>query len=152
MAKVAFIGLGVMGAPIARHLAAAGHDVTVYNRTADKAAAWVAQHGGRTAATPAEAARDQDAVLTCVGNDDDLAAVTMGEQGALRVMRKGAVFIDHTTVSADIARRLANGAAQRDILAVDAPVSGGQAGAENGKLSIMCGGSPEAMALAEPLM
>ena len=104
MAKVAFIGLGVMGAPIARHLAAAGHDVTVYNRTAEKAAAWVAKYGGRHAATPAEAARDQDAVLACVGNDDDLAAVTLGDDGAFGAMRQGAVFIDHTTVSADIAR------------------------------------------------
>lgn len=152
MARVAFIGLGVMGAPIARHLAAAGHDVTVYNRTVDKAAAWVAQYGGRAAATPAEAARDQDAVLTCVGNDDDLAAVTLGTDGAFGAMRAGAVFIDHTTVSADIARRLADEAGRRGLLAVDAPVSGGQAGAENGKLSIMCGGSVEAMAVAEPLM
>ncbi|MEO5494794.1 MAG: NAD(P)-dependent oxidoreductase [Sphingomonas sp.] len=152
MASVAFIGLGVMGAPIARHLAAAGHDVTVYNRTADKAAAWVAKHGGKSAATPADAARDQDAVLTCVGNDDDLAAVTLGEDGAFAAMSEGAVFIDHTTVSADIARKLAAVADQRGLLAVDAPVSGGQAGAENGKLSIMCGGSAEAMALAAPLM
>lgn len=141
-----------MGAPIARHLAAAGHDVTVYNRTADKAAAWVAKHGGKSAATPADAARDQDAVLTCVGNDDDLAAVTLGEDGAFAAMSEGAVFIDHTTVSADIARKLAAVADQRGLLAVDAPVSGGQAGAENGKLSIMCGGSAEAMALAAPLM
>jgi 3-hydroxyisobutyrate dehydrogenase len=152
MARLAFIGLGVMGAPIARHLAAAGHDVTVYNRTAEKAAAWVAKHGGRGAATPAEAATDQDAVLTCVGNDDDLAAVTLGEDGAFGAMREGAVFIDHTTVSAHIARKLAAAADRRGLYAVDAPVSGGQAGAENGKLSIMCGGSAEAMALAEPLM
>ncbi|THD37214.1 MAG: NAD(P)-dependent oxidoreductase [Sphingomonas sp.] len=152
MARVAFIGLGVMGAPIARHLANAGHEVTVYNRTADKAAAWVEGHGGRSAATPAEAARDQDAVLTCVGNDDDLATVTLGADGAFGAMRSGAVFIDHTTVSADIARRLADEAEARGFRAVDAPVSGGQAGAENGMLSIMCGGSAEAMALAEPLM
>ena len=152
MARIAFIGLGVMGAPIARHLAAAGHDVTVYNRTAAKAAAWVAEHGGQSAATPAAAARDQDAVLTCVGNDDDLAMVTLGEDGAFGAMRAGAVFVDHTTVSADIARRLADEAATRGFMAVDAPVSGGQAGAENGKLSIMCGGSAEAMAPAEPLM
>lgn len=152
MARIAFIGLGVMGAPIARHLAGAGHDVTVYNRTADKAAAWVAAHGGRSAATPAEAARDQDAVLTCVGNDDDLAAVTLGVDGTFGAMREGAVFIDHTTVSADIARRLADEADRRGVHALDAPVSGGQAGAENGKLSIMCGGSTKAMVLAEPLM
>ncbi|MBS0479939.1 MAG: NAD(P)-dependent oxidoreductase, partial [Proteobacteria bacterium] len=147
-----FIGLGVMGVPIARHLAAAGHRVTVYNRTAEKAAAWVAEHGGESAATPAEAAADQDAVLTCVGNDADLAAVTIGDDGAFGAIRRGAVFVDHTTVSADIARRLASEAATRGFHAVDAPVSGGQAGAENGKLSIMCGGSAEAMALAEPLM
>jgi 3-hydroxyisobutyrate dehydrogenase len=152
MARIAFIGLGVMGAPIARHLAAAGHDVTVYNRSADKAAAWVATHGGRSAATPAEAARDQDAVLTCVGNDDDLAAVTLARDGAFAAMREGAVFIDHTTVSANIARRLADEADRRGVHALDAPVSGGQAGAENGKLSIMCGGSTKAMVLAEPLM
>jgi 3-hydroxyisobutyrate dehydrogenase len=152
MAKIAFLGLGVMGAPMARHLAAAGHEITVYNRTAARAAAWVAAHGGRTAATPAEAAKDQDAVLTCVGNDDDLAAVTLGEQGAFGAMRAGAVYIDHTTVSADIARRLAAEAEARGFHSVDAPVSGGQAGAENGKLSIMCGGSAEAMVLAEPLM
>ncbi|MDB5680077.1 NAD(P)-dependent oxidoreductase [Sphingomonas bacterium] len=152
MARVAFIGLGVMGAPIARHLAGAGHEVTVYNRTADKAAAWVAAHGGRSAATPAEAARDQDAVLTCVGNDEDLAAVTLGDDGAFGAMHEGAVFIDHTTVSADIARRLADEADRRGVHALDAPVSGGQAGAENGKLSIMCGGSGKAMTLAEPLM
>jgi 3-hydroxyisobutyrate dehydrogenase len=152
MAKIAFLGLGVMGAPMARHLAAAGHDVTVYNRTAERATAWVAKHGGRAASTPAEAAAGQDAVLTCVGNDDDLAVVTVGEQGAFGAMRPGAVYIDHTTVSADIARRLADEAGTRDFHAVDAPVSGGQAGAENGKLSIMCGGSAEAMALAEPLM
>jgi 3-hydroxyisobutyrate dehydrogenase len=152
MTRVAFIGLGVMGAPIARHLASAGHEVTVYNRTADKAAAWVEKHGGRSAATPAEAVKDRDAVLTCVGNDDDLAAVTLGTDGAFGAMRSGAVFIDHTTVSADIARRLADEADQCGFHAVDAPVSGGQTGAENGKLSIMCGGSPQAMALAEPLM
>jgi 3-hydroxyisobutyrate dehydrogenase len=152
MAKIAFLGLGVMGAPMARHLAAAGHEVTVYNRTAARATDWVATHGGRTAASPAEAAEGQDAVLTCVGNDDDLAAVMLGEQGAFGAMRAGAVYIDHTTVSADIARRLAGEAERRGVHSVDAPVSGGQAGAENGKLSIMCGGSAEALALAEPLM
>ena len=152
MARVALIGLGLLGSPFARHLAAAGHDVTVYTRTGEKAAAWVAAHGGRSAATPAEAARDQAAVLTCVGNDDDLHAVTLGDDGAFGAMRNGAVFIDHTTVSADIARRLAKEADGRGFLAVDAPVSGGQAGAENGKLSIMCGGSVEAMSAAAPLM
>jgi 3-hydroxyisobutyrate dehydrogenase len=145
---IAFIGLGVMGAPMARHLAAAGHHVTVYNRTRAKADAWVAAHGGALATTPAEAARGADAVITCVGNDDDLAAVTLGEHGAFGAMREDAVFIDHTTVSARIARRMA----EAHPLAVDAPVSGGQAGAENGTLSIMCGGSDAAMAAARPVM
>ena len=152
MARIAFIGLGVMGSAMARHLAHGGHDVAVHNRTADKAAGWVEQHGGRAAATPAEAAAGRDAVFTCVGNDDDLAAVTLGEHGAFGAMGAGALFVDHTTVSADIARRLADEADRRGFHAVDAPVSGGQAGAENGKLSIMCGGSAAAMALAEPLM
>ncbi|MES2096990.1 MAG: NAD(P)-dependent oxidoreductase [Pseudomonadota bacterium] len=152
MARIGFIGLGVMGAPMARHLAAAGHDVTVYNRTAAKAEAWVAKHGGRSAATPAEAATGQDAVITCVGNDADLEAVTLGPDGAFAAMAAGTLFIDHTTVSADIARRLAYEADKNGFHAVDAPVSGGQAGAENGKLSIMCGGSLKAMTLAEPVM
>jgi 3-hydroxyisobutyrate dehydrogenase len=152
MAKIAFIGLGVMGGPIARHLAAAGHDLTVYNRTRDKADAWVAAHGGRAAATPAEAAAGQDVVLSCVGRDADLEAVTLGPDGAFAAMRPGALFVDHTTVSAEIARRLDGEALARGLLCVDAPVSGGQAGAENGQLSIMCGGSAEAMAAAEPVM
>ncbi len=148
MAKLAFIGTGVMGAPMAGHLVAAGHDVTVYNRTHAKALAWAEKYCGSVADTPALAARDADAVFTCVGNDDDLAAVTLGEDGAFAAMRDDAVFVDHTTVSAAIARRLADARA----LVVDAPVSGGQAGAESGKLSIMCGGSAEAMAKAEPFM
>ena len=148
MAKLAFIGTGVMGAPMAGHLVAAGHDVTVYNRTHAKALAWAEKYGGSVADTPALAARDADAVFTCVGNDDDLAAVTLGEDGAFAAMRDDAVFVDHTTVSAAIARRLADARS----LVVDAPVSGGQAGAESGKLSIMCGGSAEAMAKAEPFM
>ncbi|WP_066548043.1 MULTISPECIES: NAD(P)-dependent oxidoreductase [unclassified Sphingomonas] len=152
MAKIAFIGVGVMGGPMAGHLAAAGHEVTVYNRTRARAEAWVTRHGGAVAATPAQAATDRDAVITCVGNDDDLAAVTLGSDGAFDAMRAGAVFIDHTTVSADIARRLAAEAEARGLHAVDAPVSGGQAGAENGKLSIMCGGTAAAMAAAEPVM
>ncbi|PTQ08208.1 oxidoreductase [Sphingomonas oleivorans] len=152
MAKVSFIGLGVMGAPIARHLAGAGHHVTVYNRTSSKAEAWVAQHGGRWAATPAEAAKDADAVLSCVGADADLEAVTLGAEGAFVTMRPGALFVDHTTVSAKIARRLAAEGEARGLLVVDAPVSGGQAGAENGKLSVMCGGSDAAVATARPLM
>ncbi|WP_439546619.1 NAD(P)-dependent oxidoreductase [Sandarakinorhabdus sp.] len=150
--KIAYLGLGVMGAPMARHLAAAGHNLTVYNRTADKAAAWVAAHGGATAATPAEAAAGADVVIACVGADADLEAVTLGPNGAFAVMRPGALFIDHTTVSADIARRLANEGEARGLLVVDAPVSGGQAGAENGKLTIMVGGSDTAFAAAEPVM
>ena len=148
MADIAFIGTGVMGAPIARHLAAAGHRLTVYNRTRAKAEGWAAAHGGSVADTPAQAAAGKDAVFACVGNDDDLAQVTLGTDGAFAAMRADAVFVDHTTVSAAIARRLAAARA----LVVDAPVSGGQAGAENGTLSIMCGGSAEAMAIAEPLM
>ena len=148
MATIAFIGTGIMGGPMARHLATAGHQLTVYNRTRAKAEAWVAAHGGAVADSPAAAAAGKDAVIACVGNDDDLAQVTLGSDGAFAAMRDDAVFIDHTTVSADIARRLAAARA----LVVDAPVSGGQAGAENGKLSIMCGGSAAAMAAAEPLM
>ena len=148
MAKLAFIGTGVMGAPMAGHLVGAGHDVTVYNRSQAKALAWADKYGGSVAGTPALAARDADAVFTCVGNDDDLAAVTLGEDGAFAAMRDDAVFVDHTTVSAAIARRLA----EARPLVVDAPVSGGQAGAENGTLSIMCGGSADAMAKAEPYM
>jgi len=152
MAKIAFLGLGVMGGPIARHLAGAGHDLTVYNRTAEKAHAWVAAHGGRAAATPAEAAKGQDVVMSCVGRDADLEGVTLGPDGAFAAMREGALFVDHTTVSAQIARRLDAEAVARGILSVDAPVSGGQAGAENGQLSIMCGGSDAAMAAAMPVM
>ena len=148
MAKLAFIGTGVMGAPMAGHLVAAGHDVVVYNRTQAKAQAWAEKYGGTVAETPAAAATGADAVFACVGNDDDLASVTLGEDGAFAAMRDDAVFVDHTTVSAAIARRLA---AERTLV-VDAPVSGGQAGAESGKLSIMCGGSAAAMAKAEPFM
>ncbi len=152
MARIAFIGLGVMGAPMARHLAAAGHALAVYNRTADKARDWVTQHGGTFAATPAAAAGGADVVITCVGADRDVEDVTLGSGGAFRNMRPGALFIDHTTASAKLARRLAEEARRHGLNAVDAPVSGGQAGAENGKLSIMCGGTAEAMALAEPVM
>lgn len=144
MARVAFIGTGVMGAPMAGHLAKAGHDVTVFNRTRAKAEAT----GLRVADTPAAAVDGADAVFACVGNDDDLAAVTLGNDGAFTAMREDAVFVDHTTVSAAIARRLAGGRR----LVVDAPVSGGQAGAEKGALSIMCGGSVEAFAAAKPFM
>jgi 3-hydroxyisobutyrate dehydrogenase len=137
---------------MARHLAAAGHDLIVYNRSPEKARAWAGEHGGSAAATPAAAAGDADAVITCVGNDQDVEQVTIGADGAFASLRKGALFIDHTTASARLARRLAEEARQRGLHAVDAPVSGGQAGAEKGQLSIMCGGTGEAMAAAEPLM
>ena len=155
--KIAFLGLGVMGGPMAGHLARAGHEVTLYNRTrprADARAALLAEEGlaVRIADTPAEAAQGQDVVLTCVGNDADLAEVVLGPNGALAAMTPGAVFIDHTTVSAEIARRIAEEAGKREVLAVDAPVSGGQAGAESGKLSIMCGGSADAIVEAVPVM
>ena len=150
--KLAFLGLGVMGAPMARHLAAVGHDVTVYNRSPAKAAAWVAAHGGRSADTAAAAADGADVVLACVGADADLRAVTLGADGAFAAMVSGAVFIDHTTVSAAIARELAEAGTARGLHVVDAPVSGGQAGAENGALTIMCGGTAEAFARAEPVM
>ena len=150
--KIAFLGLGVMGAPMARHLAGAGHAMTVYNRTAAKAEAWVAAHGGHGAATPAEAALGADIVLTCVGNDDDLRAVVLGPDGALAAMRPGALFIDHTTVSAEIARETAAAGEGRGVHVLDAPVSGGQAGAEKGQLTIMCGGTPAAFGAAEPVL
>ncbi len=141
--RVAFIGLGVMGFPMAGHLARAGHDVTVYNRTTARAEAWVAQHGGRRAESPALAAAGCEFVMTCVGNDDDVRAVVLGAQGALAGMDRGAVLVDHTTASAGLARELAQACGERGCGFVDAPVSGGQAGAENGALSIMCGGEPE---------
>ena len=154
MAKVAWLGLGVMGYPMAGHLAVrGGHDITVYNRTPAKAGAWVAQYAtGRTAATPAEAAKGADVVFACVGNDDDLRAVTTGPEGAFATMKPGSIFVDHTTASADVARELAATAAQRGFTFLDCPVSGGQAGAEGGTLTIMCGGDAQAYAKAEPLM
>jgi 3-hydroxyisobutyrate dehydrogenase len=152
MAKISFLGLGVMGGPMAGHLAAKGHDVTVYNRTPEKAEAWVRRNGGRSAPTPAAAAEGADAVFSCVGADADLAEVTLGAHGAFAAMREGALFVDHTTVSAEIARRLAAEGVERRLLVVDAPVSGGQAGAENGTLAIMCGGTRAAMDRARPLM
>lgn len=152
MAKIAFIGIGVMGGPMAAHLSRAGHDLTVYNRTQSKAEKWVADYGGAFATSPAEAAKEAQIVISCVGNDDDLSAVTMGRDGAFGAMQSGCLFIDHTTVSAQIARQLSVEAQGRGIHVVDAPVSGGQAGAENGKLSIMCGGSKEAFAAAEIIM
>lgn len=152
MAKVAFLGLGVMGYPMAGHLKAKGHDVTVYNRNAAKAQAWVAQHGGRSAPTPAEAARGQEIVFACVGNDDDLRSVTTGEAGAFAGMAMGAVFVDHTTASAGVARELDAAAKAGGFGFIDAPVSGGQAGAENGVLTVMCGGAPETYARVEPVI
>jgi 3-hydroxyisobutyrate dehydrogenase len=152
MARIAFIGLGVMGAPMARHLLTAGHHLVVYNRTLERARDWVKANGGSYASTPAAAAGGADAVITCVGADRDLEQVTMGLDGAFRNMKPGALFIDHTTVSARIARRLADAGRKNRIVCVDAPVSGGQAGAENGQLAVMCGGTPEAFAAAEPIM
>lgn len=152
MAKVAFIGLGVMGAPMAGHLAAKGHSVTVYNRTAKRAEEWVARHGGSAAPTPAAAAEGAEIVLACVGNDDDLRAVTTGEDGAFSTLAPGAIFADHTTASAAVARELDAAARARGAHFIDAPVSGGQAGAENGVLTVMCGGEAEAYARAEPVI
>jgi 3-hydroxyisobutyrate dehydrogenase-like beta-hydroxyacid dehydrogenase len=145
MANVAFLGLGVMGGPMARHLAAAGHDVTVYNRTATKADAWVAANGHRAAATPREAADGADFVMMCVGNDDDVRSVVHGADGALAGMRSGAVLVDHTTASAGLARELAAAAGVVGVGFVDGPVSGGQAGAENGQLTVMCGADDAAV-------
>lgn len=141
-----------MGGAMARHLATAGHDMTVYNRTQSKADAWVAEHGGRTAASPAEAAEGVDAVISCVGNDDDLAAITLSRDGAFRSMKAGSLFIDHTTVSAKIARQLAVEAKDKGIMPIDAPVTGGQIGAEKGTLTLMCGGTEKAIAAASPIM
>ena len=152
MAKVAFLGMGVMGYPMAGHIAAAGHDVTVYNRTTAKAEAWAAQHGGAWAATPAAAAKDADFVFCCVGDDPDVLVVATGPDGAIPVMKSGAVFIDNSTISADVARQIYDAAKARDIAALDAPVSGGQAGAENGKLTVMVGGDAAAFDAALPLM
>lgn len=152
MTNIAYIGLGVMGAPMARHLVAAGHRLTVNNRSPDKARAWVAEHGGTFAPTPAAAAGGADVVIACVGDDDDLAEIALGPNGAFRNMAEGALFIDHTTVSAKIARRVAEEGRASGIACLDAPVSGGQAGAEKGQLSIMCGGTTEAMARAEPIL
>jgi len=153
MASVAFLGLGVMGYPMAGHLRnKGGHNVTVYNRTRAKAEQWVGQHGGRLAATPAEAAEGKDFVFSCVGNDDDLRAVTLGPNGAFAGLSAGAVFVDHTTASAEIARELHAEAKKRGFDAVDAPVSGGQAGAENGALTVMCGGDAAPYTRAEAVI
>ena len=152
MAKVAFLGLGVMGYPMAGHLAAAGHDVTVYNRTSAKADAWYKQYRGAVGATPADAASGAEFVFSCVGDDADIRSVTSGEQGAFSAMLPDAVFVDNTTASADVARELYAVAKDAGLHFIDAPVSGGQAGAENGKLTVMCGGDDAAFARAEPLM
>jgi 3-hydroxyisobutyrate dehydrogenase len=153
MAKVAFLGLGVMGYPMAGHLKVkGGHEVTVYNRTAAKAERWVAQHGGRDAATPRQAAQGQDFVMTCVGNDHDLREVTLGPDGAFAGIGKGAVYVDHTTASAEIARELHAEAGKRGFDCIDAPVSGGQAGAENGVLTVMCGGDAAPYGRAESVI
>jgi 3-hydroxyisobutyrate dehydrogenase-like beta-hydroxyacid dehydrogenase len=153
MAKVAFIGLGVMGFPMAGHLKEkGGHDVTVYNRTASKAAEWAKKFGGATGATPAEAAKDADFVFICVGNDDDLRQVTTGENGVLSGMKSGAILIDNTTASAEVARELETAASEQGIGFIDAPVSGGQAGAEGGVLTVMCGGDQETFDKAKPVI
>ena len=152
MAKCAFLGLGVMGYPMAGHLAKAGHEVTVYNRTSTKAKAWADAHGGASAPTPREAVAGADFVMSCVGNDDDLRSVCLGPDGAFAGMASGSVFVDHTTVSAEVTAELYKAADAAQISFVDAPISGGQAGAENGALSIMCGGDVGAYARAEPIL
>ena len=153
MSKVAFIGLGVMGYPMAGHIRRkGGYDVTVYNRTLGKAQAWVAEYGGQLAATPEEVAEDADFVFSCVGNDDDLRQVTIGERGAFLGLKPGAIYIDNTTASAGVARELYAAAAERGAHFLDAPVSGGQAGAQNGVLTVMVGGDPEPFAKAEPVI
>ena len=153
MAKVGFIGLGVMGYPMAGHIAQrGGHEVTVYNRTSAKASKWVEEYGGKAAATPATAAEDMDFVFACVGNDDDLRSVTVGDHGAFQSLKPGAVFIDNTTASADVAKELAAAAAEQGCGFLDAPVSGGQAGAENGVLTVMCGGDAETFEKAKPVI
>ncbi len=150
MAKVAFLGLGVMGYPMARHLKAKGHEVTVYNRTAAKAEKWVAENGGRLGRTPKEAANGQEIVFACVGNDDDLREIVTGKDGAFDGMSRGAAFVDHTTASAVVARELHEKAKDKGLGFIDAPVSGGQAGAENGVLTVMCGGEPDVYGKVEP--
>ena len=152
MANCAFLGLGVMGFPMAGHLKAAGHEVTVFNRTFSKAEAWAEKHGGKAAKTPREAAKGADFVMACVGNDDDLRSVCLGENGAFAGMAAGSVFVDHTTVSAKVTRELYAAADKLNISFVDAPISGGQAGAENGQLSVMCGGDQGAYDRAAPII
>ena len=150
--KTAFLGLGVMGFPMAGHLKKGGHEVTVYNRTAAKAQKWTETHGGKSAATPAEAAKGADIVFSCVGNDEDLRSIVLGEQGAFAGMAKGTVFVDHTTASANVARELGEVAKGKGLHFLDAPVSGGQAGAENGKLTVMVGGGQADFDRAKPVI
>lgn len=150
--QVSFLGLGVMGYPMAGHLAAAGHEVTVYNRTTAKAEKWTGEHSGAFAKTPAEAAKGRSIVFACVGNDEDLRSITIGENGAFETMEAGSLFVDHTTASANVARELYAIAKDKGINFIDAPVSGGQAGAENGKLTVMCGGDDTPFAKASPLI
>jgi len=152
MAKVAFLGLGVMGYPMAGHLKKKGHEVTVYNRTLAKAEAWAKEFGGATATTPSAAAANQEIVFACVGNDDDLRAITTGPEGAFSSMTPKSIFVDHTTASAEVARELEAIAKDKGISFIDAPVSGGEAGAQNGVLTVMCGGEPTAFATAEPII
>ncbi len=152
MAKAAFLGLGVMGFPMAGHLAAGGHEVTVYNRSAAKATQWAETHGGKAAATPKAAVEGCDFVFACVGDDPDVRAITLGPDGAFAAMAKGAVFVDHTTASAELARELYAAAGERGLSFIDGPVSGGQAGAENGALTVMCGGDQAPFDRAKPLM
>ena len=152
MYNLAFIGLGVMGFPMAGHLATAGHNVTVYNRSSDKAKKWRSEYNGKIAANPADAAEGADFIMSCVGNDDDLREVTIGKDGAFSKIRKGSIFIDHTTVSTLVTKELFDTASQMAFDYIDAPISGGQAGAENGTLSIMCGGDQQAFDKAEPIL
>jgi 3-hydroxyisobutyrate dehydrogenase len=152
MTKVAFLGLGVMGYPMARHLKAKGHEVTVFNRTTAKAEKWASENGGRVGKTPREAAEGQEIVFACVGNDDDVREVVAGRDGALEGMARGAIFVDHTTASAAVAREMHAKAKEKGVGFVDAPVSGGQAGAENGVLTVMCGGEEASYATAEPVI
>lgn len=150
--RVAFLGLGVMGYPMAKHLANAGHELTVYNRTTAKAEKWIVENGGQLALTPKAAAQDQDMVFTCVGNDQDLHEVCLGQDGAFQSLKAGAIFVDNTTASANIARVLYQEALKKQAAFIDAPVSGGQAGAENGQLTVMCGGDPTQFEKAKPII
>jgi 3-hydroxyisobutyrate dehydrogenase len=152
MAKVAFLGLGVMGFPMAGWLARKGHEVTVYNRTLAKAEKWREQHGGAVAKSPAEAVRDVEIAFSCVGDDPDLRAIALGPDGAVAALPRGAIYVDHTTASAGVAREIAAAGRERGVACLDAPVSGGQAGAENGKLTVMVGGEAEPFARAEPVI